>query len=475
MDKYSRLGKNTFFVFIGNVGGKALAILMLPLFTRWLSIADFGVTDMIMTYATLLYSFASLSICESAFIFPKGQDKRKQAEYFTSGLFCTLLVFAIIAVFVFLCENLLSLNEYENVLLKYRWFIYFVIFAMYIENYFQQFTRSIDKIKTYSFAGIVQSLCIIAFSFVFIPRYGIWGYVLTWATAYSLTGLYSFLFSGSYHYLTVFAISKSRYWEMLKYSLPLIPNGMMFWLMNSMNRPVMECYLGVDAVGIYALANKFPIILTTLYNIFLLSWQISVLEEYKKDEFESFFNNMLRLSIIGLGVIFVAISLANRIIVSVTATPDYIEAYKYISFLTLGSLIFSLSSFVSSIFLATKESKYFLYSSIIGAIVAVTTNFILIPLCGIFGATMSIVLSSLAMLLSRCVFIRKHVRVKGWLNILSTLVLFAFLSYVVMLDGIVIWIIEIIIIIMLFLINVKQFKQIVGHAIFLTKHFNCKK
>lgn len=431
MGKYSRLGKNTLFVFIGNVGGKALAILMLPLFTRWLSVADFGVTDMIMTYATLLFSLASLSICESAFIFPKGQDKKVQSEYFSSGLFYSCLVFLLIAVVILAIENSLSIST-ENVLIKYRWYIFYVILAMYIENYFQQFTRSIDKIKVYSFAGIVQSICIIIFSFLFIPKYGVWGYVLTWATAYSLTGLYSFILSGSYRYLSWSFVLKSRYWEMLKYSLPLVPNGMMFWLMNSMNRPVMEQYLGIDAVGIYALANKFPIILTTLFNIFLLSWQISVLEEFKKKDFEQFFNQVFHVVVLLLGCIFIAISLANKLIITLTATPEYYEAWKYISLLTFGSLIFALSAFVGANFLATKESKYFLYSSIGGAVVAVITNMILIPAFGIYGASMAIILSSLSMLCLRLYYVSKHIKLRNMAQFFFTLFILLTLSFSVL-------------------------------------------
>ena len=435
MGKYSRLGKNTLFVFIGNVGGKALAILMLPLFTRWLSVADFGVTDMIMTYATLLFSLASLSICESAFIFPKGQDKKVQAEYFSSGLFCSCLVFLFIAVGIFAIENLLNINT-ENVLIKYRWYIFYVILAMYIENYFQQFTRSIDKIKVYSFAGIVQSICIIIFSFVFIPKYGVWGYVLTWATAYSLTGLYSFVLSGSYRYLSWSFVIKSRYWEMLKYSLPLIPNGMMFWMMNSMNRPVMEQYLGIDAVGIYALANKFPIILTTLFNIFLLSWQISVLEEFKKKEFERFFNQVFQIVLLLLGAIFVVISLANKFIITITATPDYYEAWKYISLLSFGSLVFALSAFVGANFLATKESKYFLYSSFGGAIVAVITNMTFIPVFGIYGAAISIILSSFSMLSLRLFYASKHTKLHNISQFIITLTLLLAISFSVLIESV---------------------------------------
>lgn len=462
MGKYSRLGKNTLFVFIGNVGGKALAILMLPLFTRWLSVADFGVTDMIMTYATLLFSLASLSICESAFIFPKGQDKKTQSEYFSSGLFYSCLVFLFIAVVISIVENLLRITT-ENVLINYRWYIFYMILAMYIENYFQQFTRSIGKIKVYSFAGIVQSICIIIFSFVFIPKYAVLGYVLTWATAYSLTGLYSFAFSGSYKYLSLSFVFKSHYWEMLKYSLPLIPNGMMFWLMNSMNRPVMEQYLGIDSVGIYALANKFPIILTTLFNIFLLSWQISVLEEFKKRDFERFFNQVFQIVLLLLGTIFVVISLANKLIISLTATPAYHEAWKYISLLTFGSLVFALSAFVGANFLATKESKYFLYSSFGGAIVAVITNMTFIQLFGIYGAAISIILSSFSMLCLRLYYASKHTKLHNILQFIITLTLLLAISFIVLIEST--WMYSIIFIdfsLMLFLnrnvfINLKKF------------------
>ena len=425
---------------------------MLPLFTRWLSVADFGVTDMIMTYATLLFSLASLSICESAFIFPKGQDEATQSEYFSSGLFYSCLVFVLIAFVIFGIENSFSITS-ENVLVKYRWYIFYMIVAMYIENYFQQFTRSIDKIKVYSFAGIVQSLCIILFSFVFIPKYGVWGYVLTWATAYSLTGIYSFVLSGSYKYISWSFVCKSRYWEMLKYSLPLIPNGMMFWLMNSMNRPVMEKYLGIDAVGIYALANKFPIILTTLFNIFLLSWQISVLEEFKKDGFERFFNQVFQAVLLLLGAIFVVISLANKLIITITATPEYYEAWKYISLLTFGSLVFSLSAFVGANFLATKESKYFLYSSFGGAIVAIIANFTLIPLCGIFGATFCIILSSLIMLCLRLYYASKHTKLHNISQHVITLTLLLVISFGVLLKPLWMYLILFIDIVLMLLVN----------------------
>lgn len=101
MGRYSRLGKNTLLVFIGNAGAKLIGLLMLPFYTRWLSVADYGVTDIITIYVTFLMSIVTCCIAESIFIFPKDAETEQQKRYFSSGIaflsvsFCvTALCFA---------------------------------------------------------------------------------------------------------------------------------------------------------------------------------------------------------------------------------------------------------------------------------------------------------------------------------------------------------------------------------------------
>ena len=57
MNKYKRLGKNTFLVFIGNTGSKLIALVMLPFYTSWLSVEDYGVTDIINVYVSFFFFF----------------------------------------------------------------------------------------------------------------------------------------------------------------------------------------------------------------------------------------------------------------------------------------------------------------------------------------------------------------------------------------------------------------------------------
>ena len=71
-NKYVTLAKNTGWTLLGNSGSKLLGFLLLPLYTRWLGTAGFGLSDLITTYATLLLGFSTLCIADAIFVFTKG-------------------------------------------------------------------------------------------------------------------------------------------------------------------------------------------------------------------------------------------------------------------------------------------------------------------------------------------------------------------------------------------------------------------
>ena len=87
MGRAKQLGKNTLLVFIGSFGAKIISFIMLPFYTRWLSVTDYGVVDMISIYQSLLTDFLTAAISTSIFIFPKGVAFHRQKEYFSSGFY----------------------------------------------------------------------------------------------------------------------------------------------------------------------------------------------------------------------------------------------------------------------------------------------------------------------------------------------------------------------------------------------------
>jgi O-antigen/teichoic acid export membrane protein len=413
MNKYSRLGKNTLLVFAGNAGAKLIGLLMLPFYTRWLSVEDYGTTDIISVYAILLLGVVTACIADAVFIFPKGQSIEKQAGYFSSGLFFAFISLLITAFAFGIINIILIYKELSNSFTDNLWLIYGVLVTSFFQQYIQQFVRSIDKMAVYSITGIVSTCCIALFSFFLIPEWGVLGFVLALIFANLSATIYSFLFSGAFKYFAITAIKKTMFTEMLKYSIPLIPNAIMWWLVSTLNRPLMEGYLGMYAIGIFAVANKFPGILSMSLSVFTVSWQISVLEEFGKEGYTLFFNKIFRWLVVGLMLCFFMLAITSKFFVSIFTTENFYEAWQYIPILLIGVVFSSIAGFAGSNFSATRESKYLFYSSVWGAISAILFNFILIPLFGIMGAAVSIPLSLAIMAIARIKYGWKYVKIQN--------------------------------------------------------------
>lgn len=411
MGKYSRLGKNTLLVFIGNAGSKLISLFMLPFYTHWLSVEDYGTTDVITVYVTFLMGIVSCCMAESIFIFPKGAIREKQEMYFSSAVAFLSVALCITALLFYAGGLLFDCYHIHNSFSDNLWLIYGMLASMVIQQFAQQFTRSIDQMRVYSITGIILTASTALLAFWFIPSWGVTGYVVSMIGAYLLAALYSLVFSRGYTYWSFQGISHSACMEMLKYSIPLIPNGVMWWLVSALNRPLMEVFLGLQAIGVFAVANKFPGILSMLFTVFVTSWQISVLEEFGKKGYGVFFNRVFRAVVVGLLAVSMLITLCSKPLVSLFVSEDFFEAWQYIPLLVLGTVFSCISGLAGSNFSATRTSKYFFYSSVWGAVTAVLLNFILIPSLGTWGVVVSVLLSFGAMAFSRIWYGWKFVQI----------------------------------------------------------------
>ena len=412
MDKYSRLGKNTILVFLGNAGVKLIGLLMLPFYTRWLSVDDYGLTDVLSVYVTLLIGFVSCCIGESLFIFPKNATDDKKKVYFSTGMSFIFVMLCVTAIIFTLCSVLGEKYNIQNSFFDNIWYIFIMIVCTLLQQVTQQFTRSIDRMKVYSITGIVVTICTALFSFFIIPQYGVYGYVVSHSFACLMGAIYSFVASGSFRYFQLNVFSRSKCYEMLKYSIPLIPNSIMWWLVGALNRPIMEANIGLGGIGLYAVANKFPGLLTMMFSMFATSLQISVMEEYGKDGFSCFYNKVYRIVSLFLFTVLFVLIMCSRWIVILFTTPEYYDAWRYVSVLALGAVLSSMSSMSGIVYSAVKQSKYYFYSSIYGAITSIVSNIILIPMLGILGATLSVVFSFMIMSISRIYFAWRYVKLQ---------------------------------------------------------------
>lgn len=410
MNKYSFIVSNTLFVALGTLGSKLIYVLMLPLYTRWLATDEFGAADTITTYTDILITIIFLNISDAIFVYPKTVALEQKKEYFSSGL-AFLLGMSLLSVILISSTTLLGeLVNKESVFFKYKWLIFLLMVSRYFQYYTQSFVRSLDMLGLYGFIGVLLTSSIALFSFTLIPFFHFEGYIYSIILAQLISGLYPVWKAKLYRYFQWSSIKRKPLVDLLRYSVPLAPNSVMWWLISGINRPLMEAKLGLTAIGIYAVANKISGMVNTASTIVGLAWCNSVLDEYGKPGFERFYNNYLRvLATIYFCCCFCLIIFAD-IIVRIFSTHDYFDAANYIPLLSLGLICSGFGSAIGTIYAAVKKSKYFFYSSLWGGLISLITIYPFINYWGLRGVCLSLLLSFLAVMLSRwyysCYFIK---------------------------------------------------------------------
>jgi len=404
MGKYSRLGKNILLVFVGNAGVRFIGLLMLPFYTRWLSQADYGTTDMINVCVTISINIITCCLSEAVFRLPKGQPASIQKKYFSTGLFMSLIGLCVAALIYFITTRFLS---EKSIFFEYAHLIYLIILTTFLQSYFQQFTRSIDRMNIYVTSGVLLAIFTAGFAFLLIPVYGLTGFLWSQIIATFCASFYTLIFGKLWKYVSVWFVDMSRFKEMTAYSLPLAPNVVMAWLINGTNRFFLEHFHGMDTVGIFATALKFPMLIGTFFQVFFISWQISVIEEYKNDRYNDFYNKIFSLVFLGLTGGMLAIALSSDLLTTIFINEKFSDARLYIPILTVAPLVSCLAGFVGANFMASKETKYLFNTTVYAGLTCIACNYLLVPPLGIMGAAYAQILSFAVMLVLRMYHTRK--------------------------------------------------------------------
>lgn len=426
MGRTEKLAKNISFIVIGNIGSKLLGFVMLPFYTSWLSPADYGITDLIGVYANLLLNVVACDVSDTIYIFPVGATQEKIRKYYSTG-FLFQVICSVICLAVF---GGLSAFHLSGTFGEQLWFIYGTLITSLFQKYTQDFCRGINKMSVFSYTGILYSGVLALCSFLLVPSYGVYGFVLATMFSNISTTIFAFAYSRSYQYLSLKAFDRRSLSEMLRFSIPLIPTAIMWWLVSGLNRPLLEQYVGLFALGLMAVAGKLPGVMSLVFNFFQQAWIVTVVEEYKKTDFGEYYNKMFRMIIAVQVAVCLAIIICSKPFIHLMTTAEYHEAWKYIPLLAISVIFSNASAFLGTVFSAVRKSKYTFYSVILGGISAVLFNFILIPLRGIWGACLAICLAHAITVISRVYFSRDLVRFtsKEYLVGEAILLLLAYLS-----------------------------------------------
>ena len=101
-EPYKQLKRNTLIIAIGNLGSKAIAFVLAPLYSFYLTTSQYGTMDLITTTVGLVMPFFCLDIFEATFRYSNDKEYDEN-KVISSSLFVCLPGF-IVSAFVFICS-----------------------------------------------------------------------------------------------------------------------------------------------------------------------------------------------------------------------------------------------------------------------------------------------------------------------------------------------------------------------------------
>ncbi len=404
MNKYQTLASNTIILAIGQFGSKLLVYVMLKFYTSMLGADGFGDVNNIINASSLLISVVTLSINEGVLRYALDRDNNGK-HVLSIGINTALIGLVIFAAAV-------PLIGFIDMLADYKWLIYMYVATGSIKGICAIYVRARGHVKLFAVDGIFTTIAVILLNLLLLGvfRLGVVGYVLS----VSLGDLCSIIF------LTMRAKLYKQYRplgndpmlarSMLRYSIPLMPTTVMWWIINVSDTFMVTAFFGSAANGVYSFAFKFPNLAAIVVGIFSQAWHMSAITERNSRKISQFYSNVFSMIETVMFITAAGILLVLRpIIMPFFGSAEFAEAYIYVPFLVAAVVFQSFNNFLSSIYEASQKTMHSLISSVIGAVSNVVLNLILLhsPM-GVLGAALATFISYVLVYIYRVIDTRKY-------------------------------------------------------------------
>ena len=390
--KYRRLWKNTAIFTAGTFISKLLVFLLLPLYTGCLSAEEYGTADLIANLANFLIPIFCCGISEGLLRFSLRDESVRDKGYTREGIFSASTV--ITGAGSLLLLLLLPLLSFVDGLSSYGLLVVLYVIASNFHSVAAEYVRACEKTTLYAAQGVLNTALVIVSNLVLLLGFnlGIVGYVLSIVLADAITTVVLVFAARLDRAFSLKSVKRDTLRALLAFSLPLIPGTILWWIISVSDRYLLTYFSGGETNGLYVAAAKIPTLLTLLCTVFLTAWKISAVVEDSGEDTDAVREKSRFYSRVYRGFIAVLFSMASGIILfsklfsRILFAESYYTAWAFIPILTVGTVFYSLSRFLGSVYFVKRKSLQVSLTAGASALLNVVLNLALIPRFGGFGA-----------------------------------------------------------------------------------------
>ena len=259
--------KHTAIYSLGNIATKLIGIVLLPLYTKHITVSEYGILGILEITIMILTQVLILGQSQALLRFHdlEGYKAKRKSTLFTIFIF----LFGIGFIFNLLGQNLAtpisSLFFQPSQFTIYFKLCFYIIFLRIINNLFLSVLRAKEKSAFYAIANIIKIAIILGFNIYFVAfaKIGVKGI------------LYSYLIGDGILFLILFPnmisemvpkFNRKILTAALTFGFPLIFTSLAGMLLNMGDRYILKLLVDYKEVGLYNLGYKIAGIL----NVFLI-------------------------------------------------------------------------------------------------------------------------------------------------------------------------------------------------------------
>jgi O-antigen/teichoic acid export membrane protein len=374
---------------LGSVLVRAVGLLVLPLYTRYLTPADYGLVALGSTLAALLSVLVPLGLYNavSRLFFLAGTERDRRRLIGTIWL--AMLAFGLVvtlaldlggdSIFDWLFPEL-PFDPYVRIAL---WTAYLATFSFVPLNLLQAQER--PRAYTAWTAATLLLTVSLTVLFVVVFGWGAYGYLLGTLVANAIVAI-PFIVMTLRH--ADFCLDRGRLKTALAFSLPLIPHGLAAWVLTLSDRTILQIYVSVADLGLYSLGYVFGMVQIMISGAIGNAWFPFVFKRFAEQgaAAEQRVARLATYYVLTISTVAVVLCLFARGAIWLLTTEAFYPAHRVVPVIVLGYLCNGLYILPQNLLFL--KSKTFLISvaTVVAGAVNVAMNFWLVPAFGIMAA-----------------------------------------------------------------------------------------
>ena len=407
--RMARVGKHTLVYGVGILLGKAVSFVMLPLYTRYLTPADYGVMQLVDMTLEIVSIFAGTRIAGGVFKYYQQAETeaRKRAVLSTAAtlLMALLGAFGIATALAAPAVSRLVFGSPAQATL-----IALAAASMAVSSVTMvpfALMRLQERSVRYTWITTAKLVLQLTLNVVFLAvlRMGVKGIFISTLISNVALGLWL-----GVPFVVRVGVRFSRHsaYELLRYGLPLVATHSAAFITTFGDRYFLRVSGNLTAVGLYSLAYQFGFILLTLGNIpFAMMWEPMQFEVAARPDRDAlyaraflYFNLLLMTVALGIGLFVFDF-------IRVMADPSYRGATGMVPIILLAYILQSWSTFVETGALVRARTELITLATWLSAVAALLGYALLIPRWLGYGAAIATVLAFVVRLLVSQYFLQR--------------------------------------------------------------------